>query len=360
MSVHQAILTELRTKQLITDAENQTLSAAKNGKAFLTSVVNIFENKARLYLSASQYGVKSALQDKSDAAVLEKTMECAFSVFMTSDTYAVVPSLFFLMKRKAPNLLTSLGLVPKSASGDQLKEITEAVFVGYAARYRLFRMVDGEALRTLCTEVETEDSLIFPPYLMNSMVIEANIAYRLREGLQDKEETQRPLYLAELARSGPQTIHLSLAGTIFYLGKLIANLNVSTTLKNKYFQHLNSPEKHGEFIQGVIGGYLNEMRQDKMQIKIDGDRNAEASTTAYKTCCYVFPILGIQTTIDMAAINAPVKTLEKALEKAKSDAAAFNTQLDAAKAKAVADIDTARRNMPKKEYVVGFVLNAPY
>lgn len=361
----QAILNDLQQAKAITTAETQRLSQAVDKKAFLGALVKIFEDKALLYLSACKGVVKNELKgkvsnDKIDAIVLEKTIECAFSVIMKTDKFCTLPSLMFLTKEIAPDIQASLGLRPLATNDDNLHGIAEKVFVGYFSRYRLIRMVNMNALATLCKEAETDSSLVFPPYLVNAMQIESQLAQEIKTLFASNNGVQERAFLANLVSTQKQVIHHCLGGTVYFLGKLIGAALTSETLRKRHFEYLSNPQTHTQFIKSVTDAYIEEMGKLSVQQKEESSYLNTLSSTISGRCLPALALMGISVSLDRNSLNAEVEKLEKAKKEVNEKQEESAKTVESLKKEAMEKIDKWRSSIPDRPVTWGMSVGIPF
>lgn len=348
------ILTNLTQKQLLTQEELTTLT---NSPAFFSDLVKIFEEKTALYLTACQWGVGKTLQVPSNqlsAKTLEKTVECALSVFMDSDRYSVLGSLRLILEVSDPDLPLSVGLKALSNSGDNLEEVVKKVFVSYVARYRLFRSVDPTALGTLCSEAERQNPHLFPTYLFNALQIESELA-RTLQGDRTQISQQLPLQM----QANVRPVFECTRAVVYYLGTL-AGATVSNQLRDRYFDYTSNPQKLSNFSADIAQGYLIEMIQPQKVLSMLQASAQILSSEANKVCLPTLRLLGISVELDLQSLSGRVQEIQRAIEENNRNKDKIRNEFERAKNESFRQIDQWRSNLPERPVTFGIQVGMPF
>lgn len=342
----QIILSDLKGSKLLAESQYGLLAKAENSQSFLKSLVDIFEEKTRRYVRVCQSIAKRPLED---------AMERVYSISLDMNKFEVVPSLYYLLHETAPDLLTSIGMKGKGPINSSI----ETVFVGYVARHRLIHSVNLEALKTLCEESDAEESLVFPSYLLNALIIENHISTSINRSIAGKNASEYPKLFAAQIVSEADSIFRCFCGVMYFLGKLLDSSKIPQEIRDEHLDYLKSPETHRQFIQEVSTGYMVEMQKEEVQRQVIESSQKSSNATTVKACLAALPLLGIPVTIDRSAFDRQADQFSKALLDLKAKSAAIEQQFHEQKAEANRQVDAWRASVPDREVTWGLRIGVP-
>ncbi len=360
------ILNNLSQNKLVTQSDLNRLRNTGASRPFLATLIDIYESKAKLYLQACHSGVKKALQEQGvqsnqiDPLTIEKMMECAYNAFLESHKFSSLPSLRLLLMSKEPELLPSLGLKTLSPSNDLIQEVAKKVFIAYTARYRLFHSVDTTALQTLCQEAEREDPLLFPTYLFDALRLESQLASTIQTSLQGEDAAQIPVRQAQKVQSDPESFTACLKGIIFYVGTLIGNSSVSSTLHDRYFYHLNNRQGNVDFAGRIAAAYVSEMQDAQNQREVMQANATGLASATSRVCLPALKLLGMPVEVDLSALNQRLQNIREAIQRNESARSSLESQFNQAKNEANQKITQWRNGIPDRPVTFGMSFGMPF
>jgi hypothetical protein len=360
-----AILQDLVTKQLATEADLGRLRSAGDHHIFLTKLVEIFESKATLFLRMCEYDVKKTLQATGvngaqlNALTLQKTVESAFSVFFEKDKYSALPTLRLVLSHANPDLLPSLGLNVIGQQTDELSDIVRPVFVGYAARHQLFRSVNAQALEALCNETAASAPRLFPPYLFNAFQLENFLSREMMMRMRGQPPDQTFQLLSDLIQANSVPTYECALGVTLYLGA-VASPHIPSALRPRYFSYLNTPQTQLDFAAAVAQGYVDEMIQPPIGMRILRLHREILNSPQNAICLPAMSLLGLTIEIDLDAINQQKKAVEQAIQTHQSNVAAIPGKIEAARKANYDQIDQWRAGIPDRPVNFGIIIGFPF
>lgn len=352
----QAIVDGLRSQGFISEQDATRLRACPNSRAFLQTAISLYEGKANLYLEACAWDVKRELQaqpNQQAQQTLEKTIEAAHDAFFEMQKVAFLPSLRAVLVRSSPDLLVSLGLKAVNEANDNLVDVARRVFVAYTARHRLFQAVDKQALLTLCQETDTGEEAPFPVHLYSAFQVENELSQQVRGTQNAASIEERARFMAAQVQGNIEPIIRAVQGVLFYLGTVLKGANISETLKDRYFRHLNTPELRMQFINLVAPAYVQELCQEARQLELARDASRALLDKIHQVCLPALTLLDMQVTVDTSRWSSEVNRLNQALQANQNATGDIARQAEEARRQAREQIDRWRANVPQREITFG-------
>lgn len=316
------IINSLSSGQLITPIQLDSLKHCADKKSFISTLVNVYEDNVRSYTEACLLFVKPALSSTEGNLGAEKVLDVALATFLGNDKFSFVPSTKMLLKENDSDLLTLLGLTAPNDSSPELKNLVVKNLTSLIARYCLIRAVDILELQALCQEVEAENPLLFPPYLLNALLIECKCSYIVKNHLENQGNNKNAFYISEQVAKDQNILLVGVCNIIYYLGKLIQKENLSPSTMDRHFRHLRSDATFGTFVQQMGSTIIAEMSLEQKQKDIERRNNDYLSSKISKTCSPALSFLGLSISMDLSHIDAlalEIKSAIKATEKAKNE-----------------------------------------
>ncbi len=328
----QTIFRALTDQHVLTTQDRARLAPLAIEAPFLEALVAIFEHKARTYLTI---GGEDAIKN-------------AYMAFYETDKISILPTLKKTLARTSPDIESSLGLSKSGQNGDNLKEIQKKVFVSYTARYRLVKLVNEQALEALCRQA---NSPVFPMYLYDSLAREHALSISLRrEGQNDTPQAQSERIARKFSENMPQ-FFVATVGIIHFVAVTAFRENQSAEFRARYFNHMVSPERLGQFTDLVGRGYLAEMCVSNRQLT-----NMQENKTALEQAQKFLPTLSIiemPMAVDRTAIQNELNQIDAAVRENVAQGQQHQAELQAAQNQANQKIDEWRKSIPERPVTYG-------